>query len=345
MKALIYTGPQSLEWQERPDPHIAGALEAIVRPIASTPCDLDRAIIAGRTPLFPPFEIGHECVGEVVAIGDGVVRTRIGDVVVVPWSIHCGTCGRCRKGLTASCESVPARAMYGTQLGGDFGGLFSELVRVPYADAMLVPVPEGVDPITVASASDNLTDTWIAASEISKRGAVAVLVVGGAGGISLYAVQAALAAGAARVLYVDRSEDRLAMASSFGSARQPVECKPRDEARLPEHEVVIDASAHPTELARAVRAVAPGGICVSLGVYFMDVPFPMLDMYANDVSFRIGRPSVGPHVAKVLDLVKTGAWHPERVTQRVAGEADAIEVLKSRAMKPVITRPRTITAK
>ena len=335
MKALIYVGPQSLEWQERPDPRIAGPLEAIVRPIASTPCDLDRAIIAGRTPLFPPFELGHECVAEVLEVGDGVVRTRVGDVVVVPWSIHCGTCGRCRKGLTASCENVPARAMYGTQLGGDFGGLFSELVRVPYADAMLVPVPEGVDPIAVASASDNLTDTWIAASEISKRGAIPVLVVGGAGGISLYAVQAAFAAGASKVLYVDRSEDRLAMAESLGA-----ECKVRDESRLPEHEVVIDASAHPTELARSIRAVAPGGICVSLGVYFMDVPFPMLDMYANDVSFRIGRPSVGPHVGKVLELVKTGVWHPERVTQKVAPESDAIDVLKSKAMKPVITRAR-----
>jgi alcohol dehydrogenase len=339
VKALIYTGPQSLEWQERPDPRIAGAKEAIVRPIASTPCDLDRAIIAGRTPLFPPFEIGHECVAEVIEVGDGVSRTRVGDVVVVPWSIHCGECGRCRRGLTASCEAVPARAMYGTQLGGDFGGLFSEKVRVPYADAMLVPLPDGLDPTRVASASDNLTDTWIAASEIVKRGPIPVLVVGGAGGIGLYAVQAALAAGATRVLYVDRSEERMTIATTLGEPGQ-ILAVPRDESRLPEHDVVIDASAHPTELARAIRAVAPGGICVSLGVYFMDVPFPMLDMYANDVAFRIGRPSVGPRIAEVLAMVEKGTWKPERVTQKVAGEDDAIDVLKSKAMKPVITRSR-----
>lgn len=339
MQALVYTGPNSLEWQERPDPRINGASEAIVRPIASAPCDLDRAIIAGKTPLFPPFDIGHECVAEVIEVGSGAKLTKRGDVVVVPWSIHCGECGRCRRGLTASCERVAPRAMYGTQLGGDFGGLFSELVHVPHADAMLVPVPADVDPVQVAAASDNLTDAWMAASRpLALHPGAAALVVGGAGGIGLYCVQAALAAGASKVTYVDRNEERLALAQRLGA--EPLL---RDEARLPEHLVVVDASAHPTELARALRAVAPGGMCVSVGVYFMDVPFPMLDMYANDVTFRIGRPSVGPEIARVLSLVREQKLRPELVTQRVARVEDAIEVLTSRAMKPVITRERITT--
>ncbi len=339
MQALIYTGPQKLEWQERPDPRISAPEQAIVRPIASAPCDLDRAIIAGKTPLFPPFEIGHECVAEVIEVGDGATRTRRGDVVVVPWSIHCGACGRCRRGLTASCERVPPRAMYGTQLGGDFGGLFSELVHVPHADAMLVPVPDGLDPVRVAAASDNLTDAWMAASRpLALHPGAAALGVGGAGGIGLYCVQAALAAGASAVTYVDRSAERLALAEKLGAL--PLL---RDDSRLPEHAVVVDASAHPAELARALRAVAPGGMCVSVGVYFLDVPFPMLDMYANDVTFRIGRPSVGPEIARVLDLVASNAMRPELVTERVAPVSDAIEALTSRAMKPVITRER-ITA-
>lgn len=336
MQALIYVGPQTLEWQERPDPRLEGPREAIVRPIASAPCDLDRAIIGGKTPLFPPFAIGHECAAEVVAIGEEVRRVRVGDLVVVPWSIHCGECGRCARGLTASCERVPPRAMYGTQLGGDFGGLFSELVRVPYADAMLVPIPEGVDPVEVAAASDNLTDAWMAVTRpLADRPGADVLVVGGAGGIALYAVQAALAARAGRVTYVDRSEDRLAIAHGMGAIPLP-----RSDQRLPEHDVVVDASAHPVELARALRAVAPGGVCVSVGVYFLDTPVPLLDMYANDVTFRIGRPSVGPVVREVLDAVKEGRMRPSIVTQEVAPAERAIEVLTSRALKPVITRPR-----
>ena len=159
MKVLTYVGPAQLEWREAPAPRLGGDGQAIVRPIAATTCDLDKAIVAGRTPLPPPFALGHEAVAEVVEIGDGVRAVRPGQRVVVPWSLHCGACDRCRAGLTASCRAVPPRAMYGTPIGGDFGGLFSDLVHVPFADAMLVPLPDGVAPFAAASASDNLTRT------------------------------------------------------------------------------------------------------------------------------------------------------------------------------------------
>src|SRR5688572_6918156 len=164
MRVLTYAGAPRPEWREAADLRVQGAAEAIVRPIAATTCDLDRAILAGRTPLPPPFALGHECVAEVVEVGDGVARIRAGQVVVVPWHISCGGCPLCLRGLTASCEKVTPRAMYGTPIGGDWGGLFSDLVRVPYADSMLVPLPAGVAPASVASASDNLTDAWIAVS-------------------------------------------------------------------------------------------------------------------------------------------------------------------------------------
>src|SRR5262245_32287514 len=154
MRALTFLGPGKLEWREAPDPVLRGPKEAVVRPVASTTCDLDRALVAGRAPLPGPFALGHECVAEVVEVGEGVRSLRPGQLVVVPWHICCGECDRCRAGLTASCRAVTPRAMYGTPIGGDWGGLFSELVHVPFADAMLVPVPPGVPAATVASASD-----------------------------------------------------------------------------------------------------------------------------------------------------------------------------------------------
>jgi alcohol dehydrogenase len=337
MQALIYSGPRTLEWQERPAPRVEGRGQAVVRPIASSPCDLDRAIIAGRTPLLPPFALGHECVAEVVEVGDGVARVRRGELVVVPWSLHCGACGRCRRGLTASCEAVPPRAMYGAPLAGEFGGLFSELVRVPFADAMLVPLPDGVEPAAAAAASDNLTDAWMSVSRpLAARPGAPVLIVGGAGGIGLYAVQAARAAGSACVTYVDRAGERLQLAEALGAV--PLV---RDDGPLPEHEIVVDASANPRELDRALRAVAPGGTCVSVGIYFLPTPLPLLEMYASDVTFRIGRPSVGPHIARVLEELRAERLAPLRVSGRVAPVEEAIEVLTSRALKPVITRPRS----
>jgi threonine dehydrogenase-like Zn-dependent dehydrogenase len=335
MRVLIFVGPGQLEWREAPEPRVRGAGEAVVRPVAAAPCDLDKAIIAGRTPLPGPFALGHECVAEVVEVGSGVTRLAPGDLVVVPWHICCGACDRCRDGLTASCRAVTPRAMYGTPIGGDWGGLFSDLVHVPFAEAMLVPLPAGVAPATVASASDNLTDAWVAVSRpLAQRPGARVLVVGGAGSIGLYAVQLAFAAGASGVDYVDRSPERLALAASLGAV--PI---PRGEGDLAEHDVVVDASATPAELVRALRAVAPGGTCTSVGVYFLDTPLPLLDMYGKDVTFRIGRCSVGPHIPRVLSLVASGAVHPERVTSDEAPWDSAVEVLMGRKLKPVLVRP------
>jgi alcohol dehydrogenase len=334
MRVLTYLGPHRLEWREAADPRVSGAADAVVRPLAATTCDLDRAIIGGRTPLPPPFAIGHECVAEVIEVGDAVRRVAPGQRVVVPWHIACGACHRCRAGLTASCAEVTPRAMYGVPLGGDWGGLFSDLVRVPFADAMLVPVPAGVPSAQVASASDNLVDAWLAVSRpLQKHPNARVLVVGGGGSIGLYAIELALAAGAAAVDYVDRSEERLGLASSLGA--RPI---PRAQPIGEQYEVVVDASAHPAELARALRAVAPGGDCHSTGIYFADTPVPLLDMYANDVTLRTGRPSVGPHIAEVLALVAAGKVHPEKVTSQQAAWDDAIEVLLARPLKPVLVR-------
>ena len=336
MRALYFTGPGGLEWRDVDAPRIEGDAQAIVRPIAATTCDLDRALIAGRAPLPPPFALGHEAVAEVVDVGDGVERVAVGDVVVVPWHLNCGDCDRCRAGVVASCRNVPVNAMYGTPIGGHHGGLFSELVLVPHADAMLVPVPDGVEPAQAASASDNLTDAWLAVSRpLAIHPHARVLVVGGVGSIGLYAVEMARAAGASAIDYVDHSPPRRELAASLGA-----NALSRDEP-LADYPVVVDASADPAELARALRAVAPGGMCTSVGIYFLDTPLPLLDMYAKDVTFRIGRPSVGPHIADVLTMVREGSIHPERVTSVVAPFENAIDVLLERPLKPVLVRERS----
>jgi threonine dehydrogenase-like Zn-dependent dehydrogenase len=332
MQALVYVAPQTLEFHEQPDPKISGPREALVRPIAATPCDLDRAIVFGKTPLMPPFSLGHECVAEIVAVGDAVTQLSVGQRVVVAWHLSCGECTRCRRGLTASCERVPPRAMYGTPIGGEFGGLFSDLVHVPFAEAMLTPLPAGLDPARVASASDNLTDAYLAvARPLQQQPGAPVLVVGGVGAIGLYAVEAARALGASEVVYLDRSEARLTLAAELGARAQA------DTSE--EFPVVIEASGRPEDLHRALRAVAPGGTCHALGIYFLDTPLPLLDMYAKDVTFRTGRPSVGPHIGRVLGLCAEGRLRPERISNRVVPWNQMIETLLDRAArKPIFTR-------
>src|SRR5437763_275083 len=100
---------------------------------ASAPtCDLDWPMIVGRAPFPLPIHLGHECVAEVVEGPEGFAS---GDRVVVPFQISCGTCERCRRGLTGNCSTVPPRSMYGFgQFGGEWGGMLSDLALVPYAD-------------------------------------------------------------------------------------------------------------------------------------------------------------------------------------------------------------------
>ena len=113
-------------------------------------------------PMPPGHAVGHEGVAEVVAIGDAVTSVTVGDRVVVPFQISCGTCAACRRGATGSCASLPLMAMYGMApiAGLDGGGFMADLVLVPYADAMLIRCPTALDPVAVASLSDNIPDGW-----------------------------------------------------------------------------------------------------------------------------------------------------------------------------------------
>src|SRR6266702_185126 len=128
----------------RQAPPPPGPYGALVRPIAAATCDLDRPLALGAT-MFPlPLHLGHECVAEVLAVGDQVTGVQTGQRVVVPFQISCGACGPCAAGLTGSCSAVPPISMYGFGLGGGhWGGAFSDQLAVPYADAMLVPLPAG----------------------------------------------------------------------------------------------------------------------------------------------------------------------------------------------------------
>lgn len=206
MRQLTFAEAGRYAWSEAPDPEITESGQALVRPLLVACCDLDVAVAHGQAPLPPGYAVGHEGLAEVVAVGAGVSSVRAGDRVVVPFQISCGNCAQCRRGATGSCGSVPLMAMYGLGplAGLNGGGFMSDLVLVPYADAMLIGVPEAIPPIAIASLSDNIPDGWrtvgphaaeLAALDPADR---RVLVVGRQS-IGLYAAAFAAALGA----YVD----------------------------------------------------------------------------------------------------------------------------------------------
>lgn len=334
MRALIFVGDGRVEWQERPDPEVRERTDAVVRPVAATTCDLDGLILRGEAPVPKGFAIGHECVAEVVETGDGVTHVVPGDLVVVPWHIACGRCDRCRRGLFAHCRTVPYAAMFGLPLGGDYGGLFSDLVRVPYADAMLVPLRDGADPIALASAGDNWSLAWRMVAphlQVTPGGSVLIMSIGS---IGLYACDIAGALGASRRLYVDPDPENRAIAESYGAeTAESIEAIPQG------FDIAIEATGTVAALSSCCRSLEPEGVCESAGNHYAsDTQMPLLEMYVRGVNFRVGRDSVRANIEPALDLVQTGRVDPRRVVSEVLDWETLPEMLPQAGRKPVFVR-------
>ena len=338
MKQLTLVEPGRVEWIDAHEPALKGDGEALVRPLAVALCDLDANIVNGQFPVPTPVALGHEFVAEVVDVGDSVNGVRPGDRVVVPFQISCGECDHCRRGQTGDCETVPRLSMYGFgPFGGDWGGALSDFVRVPYADAMLVPLPAGLDPATVASASDNIPDAWrTVAPPLERRPGAEVLVIGGgARSIGLYAVNMALTLGASRVVYVDDDSARLGIASELGA--ETVDGEPPH--RLGPFPITVNASIIQAGLDCAIRSTEPGGECTC--VAFLPepaTPMPLFEMYTNGIEFRIGRVMARPLIPEILERTAAGELHPERVTSKTVAWADAAEAVAEPETKLVVKR-------
>ena len=336
MRQLTFVEKGKLEWRDGPDPRLEGDGQALVRPLALATCDIDTAFVQGRAPVGGAFAFGHECVAEVTEVGDSVGSVKPGDLVSVPFQVSCGECEACRAGRTGNCDSVPRLSMYGLPVGPQtYGGFASDAVNVPYADAMLVPIPDGVEPSAVASLSDNIPDAWrTVAPALEAAPGAPVLIAMGAGSIALYAISIALALGAERVDVVGgRPRDR-ELAAELGANVLDQEFP----NRMGFYPITVDASADPAGIACALRSTDADGICTSIGIYFEPTPLPLLDMFTQGITFVTGRPHVRGLMPEVLELVRQGKFDPDPVTASKVDWDDGAEALSDLRAKTVLTR-------
>ncbi len=375
MRELTFIRSGSLEWRERPDPVLVEGTDALVRPFVASRCDGDvlpihrpvsRAMqaglkaglidpvvgsILGSVPFQGPFGIGHECVAQVTAVGDGVSEAKVGDVVVVPWAVSCGSCYECGLGLTAKCATMRADSPGGTLAAfgfgpatGAWGGMVADSLRVPHADHLLVRVPEGVDPLRVAAAGDNLADAWRAVvPPLRMRPDGTVLVIGGgAQSIGLYAAGLAVRHGASRVDYVDDSDERLAVAEKLGARVRKAGGRRRTSvlsAVTGRYDVAVEASSREQGLRDAIRALRPGGICTGTGYYLAPgTKVPVMDMYATSATLNVGVSHVRPVLPELLEFVATSGFPAETVTSLLADWEDAPTAYAERTIKLVLHR-------
>jgi threonine dehydrogenase-like Zn-dependent dehydrogenase len=341
MRQLTFEEAGRYAWREVPEPEITAPEQALVRPLMVACCDLDVAVCHGRVPMPPGYAVGHEGLAEVVAVGDDVTGVGVGDRVVVPFQISCGTCRECRRGVTGSCGSVPLMATYGMApiAGLDGGGFMSDLLLVLYADAMLIAVPDAVDPIAIASLSDNIPDAWRAVGPFQEELAGLdsadrrVLVVGRLS-IGLYAAAIAAALGA-HVDYIDTDAQRLAAAEKLGAV---VHDRAKPDKSWGRYPVTVNTSADAELLAATLRATWPDGVCTDTGIYYQPtVDLPLLAMYTRGVKFVTGRVNARAVIPQVIDLLGAGLDLSPAVDRVVPWE-DAPSSWPAMTGKTVFTR-------
>lgn len=335
VRQLVLVEPGYLRWDFSPAPILREPDDAIVRPVAATTCDLDRLMILGRAPFTGPVALGHECVAEVLEVGPAVSELRPGQLVVVNWHISCGTCDRCRGHKPNACRLYPPGAMFGLAVGGDWGGMFSDQLRVPHAPFALSPLPADIDPIHVASAGDNLPFGYeVTVPHLQREPGAPLLIIGGSGSIGLYAVMFAAAAGSSQVDYLDTSPERLEIAEKLGARALPGPI-PHKVGSYP---IVVDASTSPEGLQCALRSSEREGVVTSVGSFHAEVPIPLASMYARGTHFYIGRGKGGPNVAVALDWVASGRVTPQVLVSEVQPFDMSPDVLRSPSLKPVLFR-------
>jgi threonine dehydrogenase-like Zn-dependent dehydrogenase len=336
MRQLTFIEAGKLEWQDVPDPQLEGDGEALVRVVAVATCDLDKVIVRGLAPVAGPFPVGHEGVAEVVEVGDSVEAFKPGDLVSVPFQVACGECVTCRRGHTGNCERVDRMSMYGLPMGKNWGGFLSDTVRVPFADAMLVGVPEGIAPASIASLSDNIPDGYrTVGPQLAERPGAPVLICAGGAAIALYAAAMAIALGAERVDLAGGNSYIRERAEQLGANLLDVEFP----QRFGQYPITVDASTNADGLGCALRSTEPEGICTSIGIYFGDdTSMPLFTMYSKGIRFHTGRVHARPVMEPILELVRSGAFKPELVTGETAGWDDAADAFANHESKLVISR-------
>lgn len=228
MKALCWYGTNDVRVETVPDPQLLDSRDAIIKITSTAICGSDLHLVNGFQPTMEKGDIlGHENMGEVVEVGEGVDNLKVGDKVVVPFVIACGQCFFCQKEMYSLCDtsnpnaSVAREAMGHSPAGlfgfshmlGGFAGGQAEFLRVPFADVGPFKVPDGIKDEQVLFLSDIFPTAYMATENCGIEEGDTVAIWGG-GPVGQLAVRCAWLLGAARVIMIDDVPERLAMAQS-----------------------------------------------------------------------------------------------------------------------------------
>ena len=380
MLAMNYRGPYRVRAAYKPDPCIEHPDDAIVRVLRSCICGSDLHLYHG---LVPDTRIGstfgHEFVGEVIDIGSGVQRLKVGDRVLVPFNVFCGSCYFCQRELFGNCHDTNPQAsavggIYGySHTAGGYDGGQAQFVRVPRADVGPTPIPPDMDLDDAVLLTDALP-TGYQAAEMGDIAEGDTVVVFGAGPIGIFAAKSAWLFGAGRVIVVDHIEERLAFVRDYAQCEvlnfrtvddmaitikrmtdglgadvciDAVGCEAAGSAlqTLTGVKMKLQAGAA-TALHWAINSVRKGGNVSIVGVYgptFNAVPIG--NAVNKGLTLRMNQASVKRHLPRLIEHIQAGRIEPRRIiTHRMPLEevADAYHLFANKldgCIKTVLIPP------
>jgi threonine dehydrogenase-like Zn-dependent dehydrogenase len=274
MRANVWSGRNTVQVENVPDPKILNDRDAIVRITSTAICGSDLHLYDGYIPTTEKGDIlGHEFMGEVVEVGRGVSNLRAGDRVVVPFPIACGNCWACKHELYSVCENSnpnagmaekmfghPTAGIFGySHLTGGYAGGQAEYARVPYADVGPLKIEDDLTDEQVLFLSDILPTGFMGADFCEIRGGESIAVFG-AGPVGQFAIASAVMLGAEQVIAIDQFDYRLEMARNRAGATDTINFN--EDADVVEQLKVLTGGRGPDAVIDAVglEAADPHGV-------------------------------------------------------------------------------------
>jgi threonine dehydrogenase-like Zn-dependent dehydrogenase len=313
MRATVFHGKDNIRVEEVPRPH-AGIGEAVIRVTLTTICGTDLHIVRGEYPVKPGLIIGHEPVGVIEELGEGVTGYKVGDRVLVGAITPCGQCRGCLSGHLSQCgHGEGYEALGGWRFGNTINGAQAEFLLVPHAQANLAKIPDELSDEQVVLLAD-IASTGFGGAESGQIKIGDAVVVFAQGPIGLCATAGAKMMGAALIIAVDGDANRLAMSKRLGAdvVLDYRECDPVIEVKKltgDGADVAIEALGTQQTFESALRCLRPGGTLSSLGVYSGKLQIPYDAFAAGIGDHRIVTtlcPGGKERMRRLMEVVRTG---------------------------------------
>jgi alcohol dehydrogenase len=346
MKALVFHGPGSKAWEDVPNPVVQADSDAVVRVDCTTICGSDLHILKGDVPEVDQGRVlGHEAVGTVVEVGEGVTTIVPGDRVLVSCISACGRCRYCREGRFGQCLGGG-----GWILGHLIDGTQAEYVRVPFADTSTYRLPDGASDEEILMLADILPTAYEVGVLNGRVQPGDTVVVVGAGPIGLSAILGARLYSPSRIIAIDLADARLEAAKGFGadctvnSGREDAVAFVRQLTEGLGADVAIEAVGVPSSFELCTELVRPGGHVANIGVHGKPATLHLETLWTRDVTITTGLVDTSS-TPTLLRLVTSGQLDAGRFATHHFGLDDFMEAYDvfsraadSGAVKVVISR-------